>query len=169
MAKNTKKTIVKVIITSTITAKALQTIQATLDGSYKDAREAYHTAIIKTIKGKPETNGQVVNAVVYSLSKGKIDSLSAARSSKSAPWLKNVEKLNNFLSSWCSVDKGTVKLLAVSKKSKGKAGSEANGGKAVTFKKSDAIAMLDKLASAKGVSRKAKALANQLAEELESN
>ena len=165
MAKHIKKN--TVVITSNITAKSLVDIQSTLDGSYKDAREAYHKAILKTIKGKPETNGQVVNAVVYALSKGKLSSLSAARSAKSVSWLKNVEKLNNFLSSWCEVKKGSVNLLAASKKSK--AGGNKESGKApiVTFKKSDAIAMLDKLASAKGVSRKAKALAMQLADELE--
>lgn len=167
MAKNNKKN--TVVITSNITAKILVGIQSTLDGSYKDAREAYHKAILATLKGKPETNGQVVNAVVYALSKGKLSSLSAARSAKKdVSWLKNVEKLNNFLSSWCEVKKGSVNLLSASKKSSsGKKGSGNSSNQTVTFKKSDAIAMLDKLASAKGVSRKAKALAMQLADELE--
>ena len=154
----------KSVVTSNITAKGLSAIQRKMDGTYEVARTVYHAAILKTIKGNPETNGDIVNAVVFALSKGKLATYYAARESKPA-WINNVHKLNNFLSSWCEVKKGAVTLLDATKKAK-KAGSKG-AAKAVTFSKSNAIAMLDKIAVAKGVSRKAKALALQLAEELE--
>lgn len=169
-----KKTI-KVTITSTITIKKLQAAQGAMEGSYQQAREAFFKAVNSSLKGKVKSNGQVVNAVCYALSKGKTANLQQARDKKTS-WLKNVEKLNNFLSSWVEITKkGDLKLLAVNKKMKSSSGlkrgsssSQSSSSRVVTFKKSEAIAMLDKIASAKkGVSRKAKALANQLAEELE--
>ena len=134
-----------------------------------DSRVLLFDALMDKVEltGEITKPSQIVNALCVKVL--EVDNIHQAREGK-VDGLKDIEDIQNFLSSWVDFGKDELavatKNIKVARREASKA-STSDSSEVVTFSKSSAIAMLDRLAQATGISRKAKSLALQLADELE--
>lgn len=167
-----KKETSATVITVSITTKSLKDIIKKEDEGRSILRQNLFMFVKNGLKGKVYSPGDIINPVCLKLYKAK--NLSQARTAK-VDCLPELERLNNFVTSWLDFDKKggfalrlTNKKVEALKKGKEDAKDNAKGNnQVVTFKKASLITLLDQFIDSDGATRAQKRVALELAELLE--
>lgn len=156
-----------ILITIGLTGKDIKKALRAYGKRNEESRAMLFTDLIGKVESTETITkpSQLVNA--FCVECFEVDNISQARTGKHKD-LKDIEAVQNFVTSWITFGEQGLELAAVNIKVARRADKKSSeeSGDTVTFSKSQLIKYLEKLPMVSGVSNKAKALAFQLMDEL---